>query len=61
MHAIWGGCIKDLPKELYHDSILKDIYGNTVAMHAAFGKCMYNLPRQFYHDPTLKNNDNKTV
>ena len=38
-------CIKDLPKEFYHDPIIKDNYGWTTAMMAAIRGCITDLPR----------------
>jgi len=52
--AIWG-CMKDLPKEFYHDPTLKDNDGWTVAMYAAVYECINDLPKEFYHDISIKN------
>ena len=35
MIAAQNNHLKDLPREFYHDSIFKNIFGCTVAMHAA--------------------------
>ena len=61
MYAATYGCIKNLPKEFYHDPTLRNNYGWTVAMHAAGAGHIKDLPKEFYHDPTLKDEDDVTV
>ena len=47
MIAAYYGNIKDLPKEFYHDSLIKSNYGWTVAMIAALHGNLKNLPVEF--------------
>ena len=53
--------IKDLPREFYHDPLLKDGQSWTIAMLAAFRGCIKDLPRRFYHDPTITDHNGYTV
>ena len=53
MHAARYGCIKNIPRELYHDATLTDDYGWTVAIHAARHGRIGDLPKEFYHDATF--------
>ena len=40
MLSAYYGHIKDLPWEFYHDPLVKDGYGYTVAMYAARNRCI---------------------
>ena len=55
MRAARYGYIKDLPWEFYHDPLVKDIYGNTVAMYAAYSGTILDLPMEFQHSSLIAN------
>ena len=61
MHAAASGCIKDLPREFYHDPTITENDGWTVAMIAARNNHINDLTKEFYHAPTFKNNYGYTV
>jgi len=49
------GRLKELPPHKYHDPIVRNNDGWTVAMIAAYRGDITTLSSQWGHDPTLKN------
>ena len=56
MVVAFHGHLKNLPREFYHDPLVADDNGWTIAMIAAFNGHLKNLPREFRHNSIITNN-----
>ena len=61
MTAAYHEQIKYLPIEFYHDPLIKNNYGWTVAMLSANYGNIDNLPKEFYHSSLVTDEENQNI
>ena len=61
MIAAFHGYVKDLSMEFYHDPLVKNKYGCTVAMIATYNGRIKDLPWEFYHSSLVMDYDGENM
>ena len=61
MYTVYSGYLPTLPEEWYHDPVISDKNGWTVAIHMASKGNIGVLPCRWEHDPNIMNHRGWTV